>query len=403
MVFFVALKMKYNNSYNNRRIFMPAKKNKRADGEGSIIYREDKKCWMAALSFKDFTSGKNKRKYFYGKSREEVVAKQKEFELELGTGMHIEKNNASVKEYLSLWYNDVCCSSGLKPSTLESYGYIINSGINPILGNIKLQDLSPERVQSFYAEKIHSGLSPKTVRNIHNVLHSALEQALKWKKIKINVTDLVKKPKPSDVDIQYFNQHQVRKFLKYAEKDRLYPFYYTALMTGLRFGELAGLRWDDLNLDDGKLSVRQTIKYTSGEWHIGPPKSKASRRTIAISPSCVSILKSHFDSQTRKKHLRTVFTDTKGGYLRNQNVLNRSLKPLIKKANLPYAGIHGLRHTHVAMLINQKYSLKVIQMRLGHDDAATTLNEYGHLMPDMEQEMLDKLDELISPDNEYVW
>ncbi|MBA2131964.1 tyrosine-type recombinase/integrase [Capillibacterium thermochitinicola] len=370
---------------------------RRPNKEGSIYYREDKKLWCASVQVGVDVHGKRKRKVIYAKSKDELIEKKKKLDASIVTGTYREPSKMTVEYFLDKWLNEICVSS-LRPSTFNLYQGILRKHIYPAIGKILLCKLTPMQLQTLYNSKIKAGLSVSRVKHMHAIIHKALSHALKWGYVSYNVSDLVEKPKQRKKEMTVWNKEQVDKFLEAAKGDKFYPLYVLALTTGLRQGELLGLRWDDIDLRQGTVSVKRTVKEVRGKLVVGEPKTKSARRTVTLPKLAIEVLKEYRKQQLQKRFLSSgyVFTNTQGGLVRALNMVKRSFKPLIKKACVPEIRFHDLRHTHATLLLQQGVNPKLVQERLGHSSIGLTLDTYSHVLPNMQKQVAKELDIVFS-------
>jgi len=275
----------------------------------------------------------------------------------------------------------------------------------PRIGHIKLVKLSPLDLQRLYADRLDSGLSSTTVHHLHVVLHRLLKQAVRLGINSSNVTEAVDAPRRTLLEITTWNAEQVSRFLAAADEHYLAVFWRLALLTGMRRGELLGLKWEDIDLDRGSLAVRRTLsRGKGGTWELSQPKTASGRRSIALPASCVTSLRKHKATQNAER-LRLgeiwddqdfVFTNRTGGPL-HVNSLALQFAKLTKATALPKIRFHDLRHTSATLLLAQGVNPKIVQERLGHADISMTLNRYSHVTPDMQRLAADALDEAFSP------
>jgi integrase len=229
---------------------------KRGNGEGSITKREDDGRWMARYTV--HTAAGRKRKTIYGKTRAEVAEKLAKAVMDRTDGLVFDEGSLRLFKYLERWLADSVRDT-VRATTYENYAYLVRTYIVPSLGRVKLTTLTPAHVQRFYREKLDSGLAPRTVQYLHTLLRKALKQAVKWGLIPRNVTDAVDAPRPAKKEIKYLSFDQAKAFLKVASEDRFWALYVLAISTGLRRGELLGLRWEDLDVERGVLRVRRSL------------------------------------------------------------------------------------------------------------------------------------------------
>lgn len=337
---------------------------KRGNGEGSITKRKDG-LWMASMTLSyDSQTGEVKRTYYYGKTRKEVQVKLNDALHNKRAGTFVEPNKVTFNEFLDYWLNEhkkPC----LRSTTWDSYETMVRVHIKPSLGSIKLKDLRPDQLQRMYNEKLQSGrvdgkggLSRRTVRYIHTVIHDALDQAVKNGLVARNVSEATSLPPENNKEIQPLNTKQVRSLLEKVREDRLYPVILLAVGTGLRRGELLGLRWQDIDFKKGTLHVRQSLVRIKNR-DDGPnktqlifqePKTQQSKRVLPIPLDILEELKSHKIKVNYEK-LRSedyndhdlVFCLENGEPLEPRN-LTRHFEKLIKQAGLPRIRFHDIRH-----------------------------------------------------------
>lgn len=372
-----------------------ATRTRREKGEGSIFFMEAKNLWCASINLGTDGNGKRKRKVIYAKTKEGLIQKKKDLEASIATGTLVTDTKTTVRQYLTSWLEDVYKAT-VRPSTyVRNKGLVINH-IIPALGNVALSKLAPLQLQKLYGAKLNEGQSPRSIRNMHFVLHKALDQALRWGYVNRNVADMVDLPKPSKKEMQVLTLQQVETFLQTAKDDWYYPLYVTAVTTGLRQGELLGLQWEDLDLRKGTLTVKRALKELNGKLLVGEPKSKSARRTVTLPTKTVEVLKQHRKEQLQHGLMGTgyVFTDTQSGAVYPQNMMRRSFKPLLKKAGVPVIRFHDLRHTHATILLQQDVNPKLVQERLGHTTINLTLDTYSHVLPNMQRGVAEKLNAL---------
>src|ERR671916_1486560 len=260
---------------------------RRGNGEGSIYRRKDGR-WVG--QYLVYTPKGAKYRYLYGKTRQVVAEKLTKAMAQRDSGLAFEAGKLTVAEYMNKWLTE-SARNRLRPKTYKDYSGLTRLHIVPALGHIKLKKLSPLHVQSFYGSKLESGLSKRTVEYIHTVLHSALKQAVRWELVPRNVTEAVDPPRPERKERPTFNLEQARLFLEMARGNRFEALYVLVIQTGMRRGELLGLRWEDVNLEQGLLHVRQALS-PDGKY-FSQPKTAKGRRRIRLTPETVEALRRH--------------------------------------------------------------------------------------------------------------
>ena len=360
---------------------------KRGNGEGSIYRRKDGR-WVG--QYLVYLPTGPKYRYIYGKTRKDVSAKLTRAMADRDKGLVFEDENLTLSDFLETWLSD-CVKGTIRVSTFERYASIVQIHISPALGRLRLKALNPAHVQSFYRDRLDSGLSPATVQKIHIVLHKALKQAVKWSLIPRNVTAAVTAPRPTPQEMQPLSADEVRRFLQSARDEPLEALYVLAIHTGMRQGELLALKWNDVDLEAGTVSVRRTLSRERGHYQLGEPKTKKSRRTVKLTGAAVDALREHLARQMEDmerlgdlyKDQGLVFTSQTGSILNPSNLRQRSFNKLLKEAKLPQMRFHDLRHTCATLLLSRNVHPKIVQEMLGHANVAITLDTYSHVLPGM--------------------
>src|SRR6266700_373779 len=246
---------------------------KRANTEGSIYQRNDGR-WVASISLEN-----GKRKSIYCKTQREAIKAVQQANRAKEQGLLVSEEQ-TVEEFLTSWLRDTVQHS-VRLRTYIRYRQLIEQHVLPMLAKVKLQKLSPQHLQKLYNAKLEEGYAPQTVKHIHRVLHRALHDALRWQLIARNVCDAVDAPRVPRKEMRALSGDQAQQFLEAAQGDPLEALYVLALTTGMRQGELLGLRWEDLDLALGTLQVRRTITRLVGKGFItAEPKTARSRRKI---------------------------------------------------------------------------------------------------------------------------
>lgn len=290
----------------------------------------------------------------------------------------------------------------LRPSTFDSYTRNVKNHVIPRLGPVPLQKLSPEDLDQFYAELLASGklngdrkgLSVKTVRYIHGILRKALADAHRKGTVQRNVADLADPPKLSSAPKQpmrAWTAAQLREFLDGIREHRLYPTIYLAANTGMRRGEILGIRWEDIDLDELRLSVRQAVLNVSYRIEIADVKTESSRRTVDLDPRTAAVLRTWRKAQHEERRLvglqptddSLVFADPDGSPI-HPDSYSQSFDRLVAAASVPRIRLHDLRHTHATILLKAGVPAKVVSERLGHANVAFTMSVYQHILPGMQ-------------------
>jgi integrase len=265
---------------------------------------------------------------------------------------------------------------------------------------LKLKDLTRERIQRMYSRKRDQGLSAARVRRIHGVLSAALSKAVLWRMVPHNVCKEASPPRVEAPEIRSLTKEQARQFLAAAETDRYYALYVLALTTGMRFGELCGLYYSDLELSIREVRVRRALITGYGGQTLESPKTSCGRRTITLTRIAVEALQQHREYQRQSGMLvegdALVFTNTAGSPINPSHFTRRSFKPLLKRAGLPKTTFHAAtRHTCCCLLLMAGVNAKAVSLQLGHSNVAFTLQKYAHYMPGMGDAASGAMDEAL--------
>ncbi len=374
---------------------MPRKR--RGRGEGSIYQRADG-TWCATYSAGCAANGKRIRRTVFGVTKDEVNKKLTKALAGRLDGSYVEPHKTRLSAFLERWLEDAARPS-IRLTTYVSYKGIINNHIDPHIGGTPLALLNPTHVQRLYADMERDGVGPRVRQLTHAVLRRALKQALRWGLIARNPCDAVDPPRVPKHEISPFTSEQVQKFLEAAKGDRLYALYVVAIGTGMRLGEIFGLRWQDVDLKGRAITVRNTLIEVNGKLTLAEPKTPKSRRRVDLPQVVVDALTAH-QSQTVREGFASeplVFCNSTGGPLRRTHFQFNHFKPILMAAGLPVIRFHDLRHTSATLLLAAGVHPKVVQERLGHSQIGITLDIYSHVVPTMQLEAASKLDAMMRP------
>ncbi|GHO52906.1 tyrosine-type recombinase/integrase [Ktedonobacter robiniae] len=371
---------------------------RRGHHEGSVYYVESRERWVAEV-----TIATGKRKKFYFKTKQEALKKKNEALRELEMGVLATGTRRRLGDYLEDWLENVH-KGRLRVGTYVNYKKLIKYVIAD-LGDIWLQKLTPQHVQTFYSKKLDEGLSSKLINNIHGVLHVALENAVRWGLAPKNVCDLVTPPRIVSREVVPLSVEQARWFVDRVKKNRLEVLLVTAVVTGMRRGELLALRWADIDFARRRLLVLHSVDFIAGHGYVeGQPKTVAGRRVISLPSFLVDMLKQHRAlQQDARKSIKgwqdrdLVFPNLKGGYLHPAH-MGEKFRKILVEAGLPPIHFHDLRHSAASILLCMGVNIKVIQELLGHSDISITLRTYSHLLPSMQQEIVETWNEVFKED-----
>jgi integrase len=377
------------------------------NGTGTVYPRRNKEGKITGYRGSYFTAD-GRRRYVSGKNKTEAQRALRQAMADADRGLIFDADNLKVEEYLDRWLSDSVRDT-VKATTFERYEQITRLHLKPALGRVKLKSLTPAHVRSLYREKLEAGLSSRTVRYIHTTLHKALKQAVMDGLIPRNVTESVKPPQPTREEIHPLTPEQAKLLLQVAHEigDRLEALYVLAIHTGLRQGELLGLKWDDVDLEDGSLQVRRTLTITKSGPVFTAPKTTSSRRSVKLTSNATEALKSHLERQLAEIDRvgslwcpgdadGLIFASETGEPLDRRAVTKQEFKPLLRRVGLPEIRFHDLRHTCATLLLTRNVNPKIVSEMLGHSSIAITLDTYSHVLPNMRDQAAAAMEEALS-------
>ena len=384
-------------------------KNKSAAGSGSIrkktVTRNGKKYtyWEGRFTTGyDPGTGKQIQRSVTGKNQSEVRKKMASATVEVDEGTFISPSKITLGEWLDTWLTDY--TGMVKPRTLENYTMWINNRIKPGLGAVKLQALSSPDIQHFYndLQKGKKPLSAKSIKNLHGVLHKALQQAVRLGYIRLNPSDACVLPRIEKAVIRPFDDKAIAKFLKAIQGHPYENLYLLALFTGMRESEILGLKWADVSFGNGTIYICRQLQRVNGEYRFQSPKS-GKTRTLFPAPSVMDALRRERIRQAEWKlqagaawenDNELVFTNQVGRHLSAQTVY-LYFKKLATSIGCPDARFHDLRHSYAIAALQSGDDIKTLQENLGHHAAAFTLDTYAHVTQTMKQESANRMESFI--------
>jgi integrase len=372
---------------------------------GSIVKRYKSSYSIVLNLGVDPQTGKRKQHWITVRgTKKDAERRLAELLHQLDTGTFMKPGKSTVAEFLEKWLLDYV-QPNLSPRSFERYESIVRVHLIPALGNIPLTQLKPEHVQRLYAAKLNDGLSARTVRYLHTVLHKALQTAMKWGRVSRNVADSVDAPRARRADMQTWDQDEVIHFLEAARKTPYFALFHTALFTGMRRSELLALRWRDIDFIYSQIYVARSLhQLQDGSYVLTQPKSDSSCRTIALSPSAILVLQNHYEKRKLElamlgmplKDDDLVFSTPEGKPLR-PNTVSRAWTMLAARAGIKVIRLHDARHTHASLMLKQGIHPKIVQERLGHASIQTTLDTYSHVAPGLQAAAAARFDEAFNP------
>ena len=401
---------------------------------GTIINRgtkEQPNYSVVIEGTRDPVTGKRRQHWHPGyKLKKEAEQAKTRLLQEIDTGRYVEQSKLNIRVFMDEWL--LAIEGTVRHSTWQNYKANVELHVIPDIGGIKVQRLTPANLNALY-KKLQAegkkepgrkkavkkddqpgngdeknekkGLSAKTVRNIHVIIHKALDYAVAHNLVQKNVASLATPPKPArfgENEMKTWEAGELKQFLAAIESNRYYPAYLLAATTGMRRGEVLGLRWEDVDLDRGELSIRQALTSVSYKLQFSQPKTPRSRRCIPLDKWTVAVLKTQKARQAAERlakgseYITTglVFSKEDGSTV-HPDQFSHLFNALVKKTQLPRIRLHDVRHTYATLALQHGVHVKVVSERLGHSSVAFTLDVYAHVIPAMKQEAADAVAALV--------
>jgi len=372
------------------------KSGRRYNNEGSVYPRG--KGYAGLLPYLDPATGTTKRMYFSGKTSGEVIEKMDAAKAKRSTGVLTSESSILFKDWMKTWLEDYQ-EGHLKPSTYSMYEYLARVHITPALGELTLSNIQTSQLQKLYKQKLESGrkdgeggLSTQTIHHMNKVIRGALAQAVAEGKILRNPAENVKLPRMERKPIHPLTKDQVNKFLNDIQDDWLYPVYFLALGTGLRRGEILGLRWKDIDLEANTVTIKQELLFVDGKPLLQEgTKTPGSKSTVTMPDVVADTMRKHKIHQSaamlalghKLKEKDIVFTWASGDPI-SPNYVYHHFKELLTDHQLPNIRFHDLRHTFATLLLEEGVHPKIVADMLRHASVKTTLDTYSHVSADMQ-------------------
>lgn len=326
----------------------------------------------------------------------------------LDDGTYAEASKQTVAEFLERWLDTI--KPNLEAKTIERYKEIVDLNINPRLGAIQLTKLQPQQISEFYAwsatsgnRRTQTGLSARTVLHIHRLLRKALQQAVIWQIRPTNPAAMIEAPRAKNKEMKPVEEDRAGWLIEAAAGTELYLPIRMALFTGMRRGEILGLRWSDLDLNNFRLTVNQSLGQTRAGAHFKEPKNKKSVRTIALSETLVTAIKAHAKRQQRIKDLfgtdypkHDLVMPLPDGTPWPPDRFTDDYITFTRRVTAREIRFHDLRHTHASELLRRGIPIKTVSQRLGHSNPTVTLNIYAHVMSGDDEKAAQTTDDIYS-------
>jgi integrase len=352
------------------------------------VTRRGKHSWRIKVDLgRDHLTGKRQTHY------KTVRGTKKQAEVEaakviasLSNGTYVEGSKETIAQFAERWLQDWAIIN-TSNRTFDGYAQILRQHVAARIGSLPIQKLTAATLQTLYADLMRAGLQARTVLHVHRATHRMLRHAAQWGVVHSNVASLVDAPSVADAEIHILSPAEVRAVLTKLKDLPIYVVASVALGTGMRRGELLGLRWQDIDLDAGVLRVERSLEQTRRSGMVfKAPKTRHGRRTITLPSSTIAELKAHRRAQQEQRLAlgqgklpddALVFAN-EDGTPRSPNALTKAWTAAMRDAGLT-ATLHSLRHTHASTLIASGLDVLTISRRLGHGSPAITLAVYGHL------------------------
>lgn len=347
---------------------------------------------------RDPVTGRRRQKTVSGfRTKKEAEAACAELISQIKAGQYREPANMTLGQFLQDFMAGE--RQRIRETTWNNQMFLVKKHILPALGHLKLSELTPMTLQRFYQAKVEAGLASSYIKSMYAILSKALRTAEKWGMIPRNVAALVTPPRVQKPEMNVWTPEQIRRFFQTAEDRRFYIAYVLAIYTGMRRGEILGLKWSDIDFERCVIHVQRTLYKTKEKIIFQEPKTRGSKRSIVISSSVIAALRRHRAKQNEirlklgpayKDHDLVLASWT--GSPVDPSDMNKDFRAAIRLAGVPAIRFHDLRHTHATLLLQLGEHPKVVAERLGHASVTITLDTYSHVLPSMQKRLADRLE-----------
>ena len=362
--------------------------------------------WYVVVDVGRDADGRRRQKWHGGfDTRRQAEVARAKLVNDLHTGAYITPDRLTLGEWVrESWLPTI--ASRVKPSTLDSYRRNMDIHVLPAVGALPLQQLTALKLNALYGDLLtHAGnrgrpLNAKTVRYVHTIVHKALSDAVDAGILPINVAERAKPPRPdrrNPSEIQCWEPRELARFLDHVRGTRLEAAWRLAAMTGMRRGEVLGVRWSDIDLERGRLSVRQAVVSVAYAVLHSTPKSHQAR-VIDLDDLTVEHLREHRRAQEVERaewgsdyRDQDLVVARENGAPIHPDTFSQAFERLVRNAGVRRIRLHDLRHTHATIAVKAGVPVKVISERLGHESPAFTLKQYAHVVPGMQAEAAERI------------
>lgn len=371
---------------------------RRGNNEGTI-YQKSTGKWRAQVSVQ------GKRLNFIGETRMECQVWIKETTRKIDDGLTYKGSKTTLEQFILEWLT--MKSTTLQPETYRQYKHFALDYIIPELGNVKLIHMRADHIQSMYNKFIENGVGPRSIEYTHSVLRGCLNHAVKVNLLSKNPANGANPPKPKPEEIVVLNESQIQSFMIAAQslQPEHYALYQLALTTGMRIGEILGLKWEDFDWYRRNLTVRRQLKRDPKKgFYFSSPKSKAGIRTIKLGEGIVRTMRSHYQLKIQQqpdflpewREANLAFSREDGSPIQYR-WFYIGYKKLLKAAGLPDMTFHGLRHTAATQMLVNGVDILTVSKRIGHSKPSVTLDIYGHMITGPQDKAAALMDEITTP------
>ncbi|KAA3641957.1 MAG: site-specific integrase [Chloroflexi bacterium] len=368
---------------------------KRGNNEGSIYFHKPSKKWCAQVSLE------GRRLTHYANTQRECREWIKETLAKIDSGLTYRGASLTIADYLKEWLEIV--KPTLRPKTWMQYSQVCNQHIIPHLGRNRLKDLRTDHIQLLYSSNLKEGKSVRTVRLMHSIFRRALNHALEWGLLGRNPIHGAKPPIQKKKEMKFLNVNQVRALLGTVENTRYEALYHLAVTTGMRQGELLGLKFQDVNYKQKSIRVQRQLQRITGQGLVfSEPKTRNAKRLISLGDNALGKIISQKDiidkerlfAGNRWQDFDLIFPSIIGTPHEPRNLYRHFIK-ILMQAGLPKIRFHDLRHTAASLMLQRNIHPKVVQERLGHSSISLTIDIYSHAMPSMQEAIANELDRFL--------
>lgn len=378
------------------------------------IVKRGQNSWRLCYDAGRTASGERDTKYktIKAKTMREAEQALSKFINEIESGL-VTDNNIRFEQFVEIWRKDYA-EEHLAPKTYSGYDGQLRLHILPALGKMRMKDLNDRAIRNFYhslkepnarKDDRDGALAAMTILHSHQILSSILEKAVRWGYISNNPAKRVERPKVARSQIKCYDENDLDRLILAAEKApvKYRLMIYIAISTGLRRGELMGLRWDRIDLEASLLTIDKARQYVTGVGSITKkPKNEFSVRTVTLSETAVKLLKTHKEMQDQErenagslwKDTGWVFTQWNGEPM-HPDTVSKWFANFLKRSGLSHIRFHSLRHSSASVAIAAGVNMKTVSNRLGHASISTTMDIYGHPIKRADKEAAEKLDRVL--------